>query len=509
MCVIITVQLKLKRPSRTKRELIDNAMLRYTQALQYLINNSNLESLAQLSKGVGSVRRIASRFDKQLLHEINRFFVQPFKDSLKLDAASYIVSALNRSRNSDKSSSICLDDKMLNSEFDSLITKYDNDELGKRSLSKQLTSLYPKYMAQRGIYFGRYAKNRDYCLLQGSSGLFAKLYLLNVQDKARRGGLVRKEAGLHYLTDDESPLEQDNRRERYIVVPLEYGEYQKKILMYGIEDKSRFKTARLVKRNNDYYLCVGIECPSPKEREHKSFMGICRSVSDSVSYCITDTQGNPLAYDKVYLPDSNPLHTVAKKLSVIADNYCAQVITYRLGTKSDSLADANATPSLSTSEFNKLTDLLSYKLRMTGLPAPTIVSPRSIFYTCPRCGQFSNSSRFCDKVFMCIYCGYAENIERLGSFNLANMLIDYRQRKVAFHSRQQPGKMLSFSNELLGINFQTEFDDKSVERFYEFLAEHVSSMSLGNEISRTKRSIYTKLKTAKNLLEETVVIFNS
>ena len=54
------------------------------------------------------------------------------------------------------------------------------------------------------------------------------------------------------------------------------------------------------------------------------------------------------------------------------------------------------------------------------------MSPRGLFYTCPRCGVHTMKNRFMHDKFMCIRCGYTgEILERVGALNAAQRLRKY------------------------------------------------------------------------------------
>ena len=69
---------------------------------------------------------------------------------------------------------------------------------------------------------------------------------------------------------------------------------------------------------------------------------------------------------------------------------------------------------LGRSQYEKLKQVLTYKLRLAGLPEPVKVRAAGTSITCPRCGLWSNDNRVkasrpqkfeMDK-FRCIRCGH-------------------------------------------------------------------------------------------------------
>ena len=77
-----TIALKIHQPSQKKQKLMDDAMLRYAIALEFL--------LANMKKSVEKKQPL--EITKSLMDRLNAFRVEPFKDSLRKDAKAILSS---------------------------------------------------------------------------------------------------------------------------------------------------------------------------------------------------------------------------------------------------------------------------------------------------------------------------------------------------------------------------------------------------------------------------------
>ena len=522
--VIKTLQLKLHKPSKAKCAIIDEALRSYSFALQYLLDSthSRIRRIRNEVEKAGSyrMRRVAGFIDKQELQELNKFGVEPFKDSLKLDYASWVIGYLTMTKRQDKAGYPLLtlnSEELDNAVFDA-IQKFNDGKIGRRRLEIILQRIYPKHETRKSMLFGRYAKTRDYCLLYDNDNdrYYAKMYLMNVKSKNRRGGLQRGDTQLQYIAKgDAEYLPRDNKQERYIVVPLETGKWQRKMLRHCREHPEMLKTARLMKKGKDYYLIVNVKCCAEQRIKTETNMGVCRSLKGHVRYSIAlDAPfSGKLLYPTESRLDKQTIHALANDICALAVRHKAQVVAYKLGEKADGIAYDNKLPMLTTGEYNKIISMASYRLELAGLPAPIMVSPRGVFYTCPECGKHSLKNRISEKEFLCISCGYYGCIEEVGSQNLSNILHYYGKRKVVFRVRKADGDKLLYYNEILGLYFETQDSALSQTQFYDFLQDHIASMrgaplffrGLTAAQQKQRYSLYQKLFSMEDVRKEVIV----
>lgn len=474
----LTLALKILSPTKIKRQILDDAIGRYNKALQYLLCHTRplcREIEQQMKEGRAcSTRYIVSRLDKALLKELNAFGVQPFKDALKLDYAITLLTylSLKKVQKHVRYPMVSLDEEDFQKEFVYLVEKESLDP-------RQISRLFDKYEAKTSLFFGRYSPVRDYCLLynQASGRFYAKMYLMNVKDKNRRGNILRQNSQLQYLTKEGGYLEEDNRHERYLVVPLSFGKHQLQLLRQGMENPEMFKTARLQKRKNGYYLNVNIEVKAPKGKKATNFMGVTRSLHHSVHYTICDKKKNILdtGWLTADLQSKNSFHQLANQLADLAQKYSAHVIAYRLNSKGDHLWVEDAYPQMSTGQYNKLISMLGYKLELKGQEAPTVVSPRGVFYTCPKCGKNTSRNRLTPQVFLCVRCGHSSALEPNGSYNLATRLLTYQNKKIKFKV-EKIGDRVRIYNDILHLSFEGKQDESCLKQFYCYLEEKIEQL---------------------------------
>ncbi|MEA4854605.1 MAG: hypothetical protein VB082_10100 [Christensenella sp.] len=477
--VIKTLALQIHKPSKTKRDIMDGAIQRYNRALGYLLCHTK-DKIPEIKKEMEEgnaylTKRITSLLSKELMEKLNRFGVQPFKDSLKLDYAMGMVTwlALQRSQKNLRYPQMINTSAQVDKYFYEIVASYDGGEISRRELERELRRIYHSYSFQKPLLFGRYAKQRDYCLLydEKAERFYAKVYLMGVKSEERRGGILRNRPGLRYVTKDGGMLEEDNKHERYLVLPLSFGKKQYEILKEGLADPSIFKTARLCRKNGDYYLMVNVDCRTEILRKPTAFMGIVRGLSDAVYFTVTDKEGKLLEEGATVLdgtPSKNTFHVAAHALLGTAQKYNAQIITYRLGEIGDGLSGEAVFPSLTAGQFHKLMTMVSYKAELAGLAKPVIVSPRGLFYTCPRCGANTWKNRFLKDKFLCVRCGYAGGLEKTGSLNAARRLLQYREKRLPFYATVT-GRRIVIENEILRIRFEAEYLPSVSEEFYGYI----------------------------------------
>ena len=168
--VVRTLVLKLHNPSAAKRELIDRAVLRYNRALSYLFEHTkeNVEPIMREMREGGAylTRRITGLLGKELMNRLNEFGVQPFKDALKLDYAMAMVAwlSLRKAQKGARYPQI-LEEADFDRQFSAALDAFDAGEIGREELRLRLERLYNGLGIRKPLLFGRYAKNRDYCLL--------------------------------------------------------------------------------------------------------------------------------------------------------------------------------------------------------------------------------------------------------------------------------------------------------------------------------------------------------
>ncbi|WP_066686613.1 hypothetical protein [Christensenella intestinihominis] len=518
--VVRTLVLKLHKPSAAKRELIDQAVSRYNRALSYLFEHTkeNVEPIMREMQEGGAylTRRITGLLGKDVMDRLNRFGVQPFKDALKLDYAMAMVAWLSL-RKAQKGARYpqLLDEENFDGQFFSALDAFDAGGISREELHLRIERLYNGLRVRKPLLFGRYAKNRDYCLLydEERGRFYAKLYLLSVRDENRRGGIPRGNAKLRYVSDGHEPLEQDNKRERYIVVPLSFGKTQETVLREGLKNPRIFKTARLLKKKGEYYLSVNVACECEQAEKSKTYMGITRSLRDAVGYAVTDLKGKPLAEGGIpFRQDTctkNGMHAAANELVEIARKNRSAIITYRMGNIGDKLTSGGETAKLTAGQFNRLVSMVAYKAEMKGLKKPVFVSARGIFTACPRCGANTQKNRFPGGRLLCVKCGFAGEIGKTGPLNAARRLLKYNGTALLFYARHT-GEGLLIHNDILGLFYMAQPTQEGIRDFFRYAEKAVKDMKTGRKIpgGKSAREISYRKRFAnlRDVREEITIV---
>ncbi len=518
--VIKTIVLQIHKPTTEKKKIMDRAIRNYNEAMGYMLahTKSNIPDIVDEMHSGGSFlsRRITALLSKELMDALNVFHVQPFKDSLKLDYAMMMIAwiALKRSQKNARYPRLVRNNDAFDQAFEELLFSYGEGKISRRSLSAQVGKLYDGLHLKKPILFGRYASGRDYCLLhdEQKDRFYAKLYLMNVKDEGRRGGITRGATRLRYVQKDGGYLAEDNKHERYLVLPLSFGAEQKKVLMQGLADPSVFKTARLKEKNGKYYLMVNVATPAAQGTPEETFLGITRSLTSAARYTVVDKEGEPIAKytaDMPIPPAKNDFHIAAKQIVAVAQRYKSKIVSYHLGQMGDQLSRDKSLARLTAGQFNKLMAMVAYKAEINGLSKPVTVSPRGLFYTCPRCGVNTLKNRFMDDKFLCVKCGYAAQLEQVGTLNTARRLQKYGDSLLPFEASVARGR-ITFVNRILDIRYETEYTREAIDGFYEYVGELAKKWRTNGNVpvraGAKKISYYKKFIGITNPREEIAIV---
>ena len=539
-----TIVLKLHKPGKGKREMLDQALENYNKAFQFLLRKAyaNLDDLQTKFGETGgkfAAITLSKLIDKKTLQELNQFHVQPFKDSLQLDFGMALASNL-RLRESEPETG-----------FFGLACQGRADHFacgngcrdGSSVTIKPAPHITSSYGSDNGlhldrtrpVYFCRYDVKRCYSLLydREKDKYYAKLYIAN-REHARsvpegRSGCSK----LGYICSENRILERSSRKETFIIVPLSFGRWQEKWLKEALQKPDCLRTAKLYKREHDYCLAVTIDTGEPESIHAVHFMGISRGLKNKLNYTILDQNGKVVsegaipsgaagASEEAIVSDKlfgasvskgrqsnilqNELHGTANLISDIAKENKARVIVQNLTGKGDGITKIvtdgyGKRPAYGIREYNQLTRLLEYKLVDRGLPSPVKVSSVDIFTTCHNCGHYSKSNIGLKGLFICTACGATMEMDKLGSLNLAGKLLNYKHSQIKIKvTRTNEGVL--FSNDILGLNCLSSNRSNHQEKLTQELSAIIED-TLQNARNRNKAkiSMVKKLTDAENLLD--------
>ncbi len=481
-----TIVIKLHKPSKAKQQIIDNALLGYNKAFEFLINKASakfpeLEQRFKGKYGQNNILTLSKWIDSDLSQELNKFNVQPFKDSLRLEFAYAMANCLRCG--------------------------------GVRTRSV-LSNFLP-------IYFCRYDTKRGYCLLydRDKDRYYVKLYLLNCANARTASEKNVYREGLVHVHKENQKLEKSKRKETYIIVPLSFGKWQEKIIKEAAKAPECFKTARLMVKNNEYYIAISIESGNSDTLRTTNFMGVCRGLKSSLNYTVVTNSGKVITSgeintiventDAIELP-LNKMHEAANLLTDIASSHNSQVIVQNLSQRGDGLGwsendQEQYLPLYKRKDYNKLVRLLDYKLEWRGLPQPIKVSPIGTYYTCQSCGRNSRKNRFNKDLLICSSCGTTMDIDKLGSLNLARKLIDYNNSKIKINIKRVENGIF-FKNKILGLNYFVSYSENQLgqlkNEIQEIIEETKRIVTAQNKKAFSARiSLIKKLESVENFMD--------
>lgn len=439
----VTLRLQLHHLSNIKKDLIEQAMQRYQDALSGLLELAREDAYAVCCED----RRAQQAFLKEFfqsgaLEKVNEFSAQPFKDSIKRQFSAILTSWFTqRAHNPD--------------------TRYPRV----KSPDKPA----------RHLYFCRHSAKREYCLLydRHTGRYYAKLHLLSRRDPAFPCPKVIEPQRFEMLGGE---IALSASSPRYLLAPLSFGKRQLAILEEARQGRAEIKTANLLFYKGAYYLNVCIRLPQSEGAVPKNFLGISRALGSDLTDTVCDQEGNVLSYQALNLPDgkrtqSERLHIMANRIVALAKQWDAQVILARFSLCTDGIRYDNAKPSLSIAEYMQLSRILCYKLPQAGMPAPILVSPARLFCTCPNCQNVKQENRMFEDVFICTRCGLAVNTDELGSLNLAQRILRYRQSKLIFRKIIKVNRGYLFVNDAFQLSFFAECTDDFLHMLEEYAPE--------------------------------------
>ncbi len=470
-----TITLKLHKPSKRKSRIIDEAMTNYTLAYQFLLDKAywqidEIRKRYRDARGNYRAANIQKWVDKDISKELNRFEIECFKDSLKMDFGMTMASYLRlREIQNDAGYPVAYLNSCASEDRYSLIMQQLTE--GKKTLEeceKEIDKLNDKTSLLKPIFFCRYALNRDYCLLYDAENnrYFAKFYMMNVKSNDRAVTNTNKERKLQYIHKSEEIYVGTGRPERFILVPLSFGRWQEEYLKRAVNNPGILKTARLMKRKGEYFLSISVDIGSMQRIKPASYMGVARGIKNAVNYTVVNLKGDLLdsgsinadvRHEKTGDIISGDIHKIANAIEGIALKNSSQLIMHTFTNKGDKLQWVDGegfgyVPLMNCQSYNRLDEILKYKLAHKGLPRPVQTSPVGLFYTCPECGLNSLGNRLSESMFICIACGTAMDIEKLGSINLSRRLIKYNKAGIEVKlERTESG--IKFINEDLNLNF--------------------------------------------------------
>lgn len=242
-----------------------------------------------------------------------------------------------------------------------------------------------------------------------------------------------------------------------LLLPLSCSKWHEKAISSSIS-----KSAKLYKRNNEYFLAVSFEY-SIEKHECRTVMGVDRGIEEIASYVVRNIDTGKIIekgnlsgcalrehqrkyeakqkkeqrmgkkFTSAYSNYSdNLMHHVANSIIEVAKRHNSQVVIEDLTAikngshhkRAIGVRKSNFSRMLSRQQYGKLEFMLEYKLPMVGLPKPKLVRAAYTSMTCPVCGCCDKANRNKDNsisraVFKCTNCNFKEHSDLVGATNIA------------------------------------------------------------------------------------------
>ena len=221
-------------------------------------------------------------------------------------------------------------------------------------------------------------------------------------------------------------------------------------------EKGQAKSYKLVKKyQNKFELHVAYEAEVEKI-EPKTYLGIDRGIDALASMAIYNgrkvflrrlysgrelkayqkkyeykqkiDQMNGRKFEKTYSGYSDHIiHVITKKIVFFAKHYQSQVVLENLTSianghhhKREKYArKSNFNRMLSRQQYQKLQNVLTYKLQLSGLPKPIFVYASGTSLTCNVCGHYDKANRLTQAEFKCVHCGNESHADINAASNIA------------------------------------------------------------------------------------------
>jgi len=413
-----TAVFKIHNPSRRKRALLDDALRRnhlaYTKVLRAL--TANVEAYAAQVKRVRDAAM--SRAAAELLTRLP--LSAAAKAGVRVDVISQINSYIER-RGQNKRSSLPTVQRLSGSPtgyadaLDNLaraVSAEEEDAARWRVISEQ------KHGEFRPILFLRNRRNDGYLFLHHPDSRKYAVYL-NLQPEGSR---FASETSISSWIDIRTGEVMDFRSRTGCAFPIEFGEaFQHERFL----TKGKPQSAMLLKVGAEYRVHVSFVFETQKI-ETITFLGVQRGISNLLSLCVIDRDGRilhrehvagrPLAFvqmreaqrqrsaqkqsrrysfrtrqalatEAVHAAANSIVGAAAKWQSqvVVTDQRSITVRRHKQGWMFGCL--------FTRGQFEKLEQVLGYKLALAGLPRPAGVGVAGVQHRCPRCGEWDSGNR--------------------------------------------------------------------------------------------------------------------
>lgn len=244
-----------------------------------------------------------------------------------------------------------------------------------------------------------------------------------------------------------------------ILVPLEFGErHQARIIRQGVP---RSATLRFDANTGDFYFNVAVEIETPLIEYSNAVVGVDRGIEVVAAFAVKagnevletgmidgcsiraiqrkherKLQASQKAGRRIRINwrkyNKHVVHEAANCIVEAAKHHRARVVLEDLNAISNGPhrrkkmnairrhGERNLNRQLSRAVYADLERVLTYKLALSGLPAPKKVNPAGTSITCPKCGHKDKENRPARSEFKCVACGHQSHADINAAINISS-----------------------------------------------------------------------------------------
>lgn len=244
------------------------------------------------------------------------------------------------------------------------------------------------------------------------------------------------------------------------LMPLECGQWHyERFIKQGT-----LQSSKLIYRKDEFFLACTFEFET-EDIECVTYLGIDRGIEEIASYAvITDDlelldqgsfegatlreyqrkkeaqaketqrrKGESKVSWRAYA--DHIIHALANKVVDAALLHASQVVIEDLSAIAQGPQHkrpkfrprTNLSKVLNRAQYQKLANVLEYKLAAAGLPPPKLVRAAGTSITCNACGYRDKENRQSQAAFVCLQCGHSENADLHAAKNIAAKHIYWRE----------------------------------------------------------------------------------
>jgi len=250
------------------------------------------------------------------------------------------------------------------------------------------------------------------------------------------------------------------RSSRGALMPLECSTWH----MEAFVKTGRMQSSKLIYRKDEFYLACTFLF-EVEDIETETYLGIDRGIEYVAAWKVIDTELSEVAtgmtegrtlreYQRAKEKKAaetqrrkgeskvswrayadHVVHTAANEIVAAALKHKSQVVIEDLSaiaqgpqhTRPKFRRRSNFARVLNRAQYQKLSNVLEYKLPSVGLPKPVTVRAAGTSITCNACGHYDKDNRKDQASFVCLNCGHTENADAHAAGNIATKYLYWRE----------------------------------------------------------------------------------